>query len=84
MNTTDNYSNKSLKDKVLDVLALLKKATLDEVASEIIELQGIATEEGVADITIEIQEQLNKLHNDGEITMVTEHDKQTRYSLKKA
>lgn len=77
-------SNTDITSKVIYVLSLFEKATLDEVATEIVELDGIATEEGVADVTIEIREQLNRLHHDGEIKMVTEDDKKTRYSLKES
>ena len=84
MNEAKYSTNLSLGEKVVYALSLLKKATVDEVATEIVELDGIATEEGVADITIEIQEQLNKLHDDGEVKMVTEQDKKTRYSLNKS
>lgn len=79
-----NYEkNLSLKEKTLYVLSLLKKASIDEVATEIIELDGISTEDGVREITIEIEEQLNKLHEVREVIMVTEHDKKKKYSLKK-
>jgi hypothetical protein len=42
-----NDNNSSLKEKVLYLLSILKKATADEVAMEIMELQGNSTEEGV-------------------------------------
>jgi hypothetical protein len=83
METASNYSNTlPLFQKIEYVLALLKKATLDEIAMEIMELDGISSEEGVADITIEIKDELQKLHDENKVTFVTEHDKKVKYFLK--
>jgi hypothetical protein len=85
MNTASKYSaNLSLSQKIVYVLSLLKKATTDEIAMEIMELDGISSEEGVAEITIEIEEQLQKLHEEDVATFVTEHDKKVKYFLKQA
>jgi hypothetical protein len=84
MNIPENYSGDlSLNEKALYVLSLLKKATADEVAMEIMELQGTSSEEGVADLTIATAEALKYLQHEGPVKMETESDKQTRYSLKK-
>jgi hypothetical protein len=85
MTTPSNYSaNLSLPDKILYVLSLLKKATTDEIAMEIMELEGVSSEEGVAELTIEIHERLQKLHEEGLVTFVTEHDKKVKYFLKQS
>ena len=71
-----------LSEQIIYVLSLLKKATADEVAMEIMELQGTATEEGVAELTIATTEALQQMQKEGRLKMETESDKQTRYSLK--
>lgn len=84
MNVPVNFSSSlPVNEKAVYVLSILKKATADEVAMEIMELQGVASEEGVADLTIEITEALKEMQHEGVVKMETESDKQTRYSLKK-
>jgi len=68
--------------KVLYALSLLKRATADEVAMEIMELQGTTTEEGVAELTISTAETLHHLQHQGILKMETESDKQIRFWLK--
>jgi hypothetical protein len=75
-------ANASINDKILYVLSLLKKATADEVAMEIMELQATSSEEGVAELTIATSEALKQMQHQGLLKMETENDKQTRYSLK--
>jgi hypothetical protein len=83
MSAPSNYSARlSLSEKISYVLSLLRKATTDEIAMEIMELEGISSEEGVADLTIEVHETLQKLHEDGAVAFVTEHDKKVKYFLK--
>lgn len=85
MNIPQHFSSHlSLSEKVLYVLSLLKKATADEVTTEIMELQGTATEEGVADLTIATTEALNHLQCEGLLKMETESDKQTRFKLNRS
>ena len=82
MNIPGGFSNDlSLNEKVLYVLSLLKKATADEVAMEIMELQGTATEEGVAELTIATTQALGHLQQQGLLKMETTSDKQTRFWL---
>ncbi len=84
MNVPDSYSgNLSLNEKVLYVLSLLSKATADEIAMEIMELQGTAAEEGVAELNIETIEALNHLHQQGLVKMETQSNKQIYYWVKK-
>lgn len=71
-----------INEKVLYVLSLLKKATVDEVAMEIMELDGISSEEGLAEMTIEIGEALEKLHDEGTVTFVTTQEKKVKYFIK--
>ncbi|HYH14994.1 MAG TPA: hypothetical protein VD794_07235 [Flavisolibacter sp.] len=71
----------SLRDKVRYVLNVLHKASADEVAMEVMELQGIASEEGVAALTIDVEEELQQLMEEGLITAVKEHRQKKRFSL---
>lgn len=52
----EHFKNElSLREQILFVLSILKKATADEMTMELMELEGIATEEGVANLTIEVK-----------------------------
>lgn len=71
----------SLQDKVKHVLSILKKGSPDEVAMEIMEMQGIAAEEGVAELTLETTELLERLCEDGVVEKVKEPRQKVRYRL---
>jgi putative protein kinase ArgK-like GTPase of G3E family len=73
----------SLKEKVLYLLSMMQKASADEIAMEIMELQGIASEEGVAALIIDIEEELQRMTEEGIVTTVKEHRQKKRYSLAK-
>ncbi|MGN6619228.1 MAG: hypothetical protein ACTHJ5_18780 [Ilyomonas sp.] len=74
-------SDLPINQKIRYVLSLLKKATADEITMEIMELQGISTEEGVAALTIEITEALDKMQQSHHLKKVTEPDKKTYFFL---
>ncbi len=63
------------------MLSILKKATADEIAMEIMELDGIATEEGVANLTRDTQEVLDDMHINHTIKKIVQVDKQACYFL---
>ena len=71
----------SLRDKVRYVLSILHKASADEVAMEIMELQGIASEEGVAALTLDVEEELRGMKEKGVVDIVKEHRQKKRYVL---
>lgn len=71
----------TLRDKVLYVLNVLHKASADEVAMEVMELQGLASEESVAALTIDVEEELQRLLDEGVVETVKEHRQKKRYSL---
>lgn len=71
----------SLREKVLYMLSVLHKASADEVAMEIMELQGIASEESVAALTIDVDEEIQRLCDEGALVTVKEHRQKKRYSL---
>ena len=74
----------SFRDRILFVLTKLHKASADEVAMEIMELQGISTEDGVSDLTYETKQELVKLFHEGIVNKVKDHRQKSRYSLTSA
>ena len=74
----------SLREKVLYVLSLLHKASADEVAMEIMELQGVASEEGVANLTADVEEELQHMMDEGLVTVIKEHRQKKRFGLAEA
>ena len=84
MQMVEKYDqSKSLRDKILYVLSVMEKASWHEVAMEIIELDEISTEEGVADVSVEIENELDKLYEEGIVTKLKEHRQKRRYVLNK-
>lgn len=73
--------NGTLSAKVLSIVRLLKEPTIDEISAEIIELQGVASEEGVAECTVSIVEVLKQLARAGEVKAVEAKDDQLRYAI---
>jgi hypothetical protein len=51
----------SFEEQLLYVLLQLKKRSAGEIAIELMKLQGVSTEEGVANLTIHTEKQLEKL-----------------------
>lgn len=74
-------SSLSLRDKILYVLSVMKKESVGELSVEIMELDGISTEEGIAEITIEIEKELNKLCGEGIVGKLKEHRQKRRFVL---
>ena len=80
----ENYADsRSLREKILYLLSIMEKASANEVAAEVMELDGIATEESVGDITREIEEELNKLFEEEVVLKLKEHRQKVRYVLNK-
>jgi hypothetical protein len=77
----DKYDGaKSLKEKILYVLSKLEKGSADEVAMEVMELDGISTEDGVGDITKDINDELHKMLEEGEVERIKkDHREKVRY-----
>jgi hypothetical protein len=62
MAINDKYDKSNpLRNKILYVLSIMEKASPHEVAAEIMELDEISTEDGVEDISIDIEGELDKL-----------------------
>lgn len=71
----------SLRDKILFVFTKLEKASADEVAMEIMELDGISSEDGVSEITLEVNNEIKQLCEEGVIHKIKEHRQKVRYTL---
>jgi hypothetical protein len=84
MQVPDKYADSlSLSNKILYVLSVLQKASADEVAMEIMELQGTSSEDGVADLTEDTTRELEKLCEEGIVSKLKEHRQKIRYALGK-
>ena len=84
MPTVEKYNlSKSLRDKIVYVLSVMEKASPQEVASEIMELEGISTEDGVEDVSIDIESEIDKLCDEGIVIKIKEHRQKRRYALNK-
>lgn len=64
------------------MLSLLKKASVDAITAELIELRGVATQGAVLNLTIEVEDQLVKMHKEGLIKKIMEPDKKKHFLLK--
>lgn len=71
----------SLRDRIIYVLSVLKKPTPDEVAMEIMELQGVSTEDGVSDLVKDTKDELKKLCEQGVVLKIKERRQKTAYML---
>lgn len=72
---------RNIREKILFTLSVMHKGSAEEIATEIVELQGTASEEGVADITIDVDAELQKLCDEGSVEVVKEHRQKKRYAL---
>jgi len=78
-----HFSEKlTLREQILYVLSVLKKGAASEVAMELMELKGISSEEGVAELTIETEQELEKMCEAGSIEIIKERREKKRYTLK--
>ena len=71
----------SWPSKIAYALQFVKKGTPEEVASEIVELEGTASQEGVAELTVTVSEFLEKLRKVGKIKAHSTPEKVRVYSL---
>lgn len=71
----------TLRDKIVFTLSLMHKGSAEELASEIAELQGIASEEGMAEINVAVEAEMEKLLDEGKVEVVKEHRQKNRYVL---
>lgn len=81
--TPQHYSSTlPFEEQLLYVLSQLKKGSAGEIAIELMELQGVSTEDGVADLTVHTEKQLEKLSAEGQVEIVKEKHEKKRYRMK--
>ena len=71
----------TVREKILYTLSLLHKGSAEEIASEIAELQGLASEEGVAEMNVAVEKEIEKLLDESKVEVVKEHRQKKRYAL---
>ena len=76
-----NTQQTPLQQMILHSLGIMKKASADEIAMEIMEERGITSEEEVAELVIETKEELEKLLDAGIVKKIKPHREKTRYVL---
>ena len=82
MATNEKYDQaKPLREKILYVLSVMEKASPHEVATEIMELDAISSEDGVEDLSVDIESELGKLLEEGTVKKLKEHRQKPRYTL---
>lgn len=69
------------EQQLLYALSKLKKGSANEIAIELMELKGVSTEDGVADLTQQTEKQLEKLCSDGFIDSIKEKHEKKRYVI---
>lgn len=70
-----------LREKIRFVLSVMKKGSANEIGGEIAELEGIATEEGLAELIIATEQELEKLVGEGRVNVIKEHRQKKRFTL---
>ncbi|MES2648129.1 MAG: hypothetical protein V4717_14725 [Bacteroidota bacterium] len=81
MSKIDNLNETSLRRLIYKTLELINLGSADEIAMQMAEQQGISSEQGLADITIDVTEQLNKMAQENQVQIVKDARTKNRYSL---
>jgi len=80
MPVPEHFSSQlSLQQQMIYVLSLQEKGTPEEIAMELMELRGIASEDRVADLTTAIENELQKMEKEGLVTAEKEKGQPVRY-----
>lgn len=83
MNMPVHFSDKlPLREQILYVLSLMKKGAATEVAMGLIELKGVSSEEGVAELTVQVEQELEKIFETEAVIAVKGHRQKNRYAMK--
>ena len=72
----------TFSEQVLYVLSVIKKGSATEVAIELMELKGISSEDGVAELTIQTEKELESLLHSGIVKIIREKREKNRYVIK--
>lgn len=75
-------SDSKIRETIIHALRMIKTGSAEEIASQIVELQEISSEEGVAETIIAVREQAEKLVQEGKLEVVRSKHASKRYVLK--
>lgn len=82
MNTKKHFNQQaSLQQQIAFVLSNMPNTSADEIAMELMELKGIASEAGVARLVIDVAQELKKMQKEGEVKEWLGEEGQERYML---
>ncbi len=82
MNSPFTTSDKNVTaEKVMYIISLKETASADEIATEIMEIQGLATEGEVAETKIAVEHLLRQLRDEGKIWIVSDAGEEMRFAL---
>lgn len=81
MNGIEHLDEKSLRYLIFQTLALINIGSADEVAMQIAEQKGIGSEQAVADIIMEVKQELEKMKNENQVKIIKERHEKIRYML---
>ena len=71
----------TLREKISYLISIMEKGSAPELAMEIAEMDGVASEKGLADLTISLEQELHKMSDEGIIEKLKEHRQKVRYAL---
>ncbi|HEY1023871.1 MAG TPA: hypothetical protein VGE26_01800 [Sphingobacteriaceae bacterium] len=74
-------SDSGVQRKIIQALSIIKTGSADEIASHIVELEAITSEEGVAETVIAVREQAEKLADEGKLEIIRSKHAAKRYVL---
>jgi hypothetical protein len=78
----EHYSDTlPFEQQLLFALSKLKQGSVNEIAIELMELKGVSTEDGVGDLTVQTEKEIEKLCDEGLLQMVKDRHQQRRYQL---
>jgi hypothetical protein len=69
------------EQQLLFALSKLKQGSVNEIAIELMELKGVSTEDGVGDLTVQTEKEVEKLCEEGILEVVKDRHHQRRYQF---
>ena len=82
MKIPEHFSDElSFEEQLLYVLSVLKKGSANEIVIELMELKGISSEEGVSDLTVHTERELEKLRMEKKVSVLKERHEKKRYVI---
>ena len=82
MKIPEHFSDElSFEEQLLYVLSVLKKGSANEIAIELMELKGISSEEGVSDLAVHTERELERLQMEKKVNVLRERHEKKRYVI---